>query len=968
MIDIYAGIFSYKGNVEMRFYFIASLQLIILLSTFTATDVHASSAIRGIVLDENGMPLENASISVWLRNKRVAVQRSNSDGYFEIELDIGSDYTLYIFADNSSTPGIDYIPSRYSSISTNIDVLEVTLEQAASLVIEGEIQFVESEKIPLSLLYSVIDPKSNNIICINDLPLSYGYAPESQSTFLGLESSHLIVPTDVPIIIAINSTINTESGHEHRCFKAGEDDNFILERGQLITIDVSHYSIFFNLRLVETLHDEVESRIGDMESLGFYLTTEKRMATSSLTQLSEAKYLYENNRYIESFEMIKRSFIEIRQTLTDVERLYNDAALSVYTLILFMNFVAISIALLLFKKDSTKLMGSFVIYPFLLIILYVNYPGSVIIPLQLFIGSAALALVASFIAVKILPRLMSGKRRDDYIPISNIIVPILSIAKRNIKRRKLKFGLTLSSIVALVTSFVVLTSFSRCYGLVLNRLDYRSSQSNVVMFRDPNYYKAEPTFLTTSDIRSGWLDGISECRVISPKAENLPVVQPVAHLNASPIFGIIGINPVAESAIIDLQGVLIKGKLPSEGGVLVSEALMMKLKLEVGDELVLSDLMNKQTNIRLQGVFDDNAFSELRDIDGVTYLPMKLLDVTPEASPTFLPALCDPSEIIIVNLSTALTMPLVGITRVDIAVGEATDVKVFAERLALERGYKVWFSSADGVYFTKLGGYMEVKALPLIVPWVIVTLNVMMTMLNSIYERKKEISILSSVGLNPNQISTIFIAEASIIGIIAGGTGYLIGLSLYKIIVFFGLAIEVRQKISALWSIATICIALSAVATGTIPVLKNSTDITPSSMRRWRIDESRFDADEPFEITIPVKILPEGIDAFSDFVVHALKAHKDPVRKISSVTVFTDEHEGVKNIGFVYKATTSLDAGTFYTNNILIIEKMHNEDIEVRLQSDGSKKHVYITGNLMRMFAMQWSTTRGKPMRLNSEN
>jgi vacuolar-type H+-ATPase subunit F/Vma7 len=488
------------------------------------------------------------------------------------------------------------------------------------------------------------------------------------------------------------------------------------------------------------------------------------------------------------------------------------------------------------------------------------------------------------------------------------------------------------------------------------------------MFRDPSYYKAEPTFLTSSDIYSEWLDGILECRVISPKAENLPVVQPVAHLNDSPIFGIIGINPVAESAIIDLKGVLIKGELPSEGGILVSEVLMTKLKLKVGDELVLNDLTNKQAKISLRGVFDDIAFSELRDIDGLTYLPMKLLDVTPEASPTFLPTSCNPSEIIIVNLSTALTMPLVGITRVDIAVGEETDVKAFAERLALERGYKVWFSSADGVYFTKLGGYMEVKALPLIVPWGIVTLNVMMTMLNSIYERKKEICILSSVGLNPSQISTIFIAEASIIGIIAGGTGYLIGLSLYRVIAFFGLAIEVRQKVSALWSFATICIAMTAVVTGTIPVLKNSTDVTPSSMRRWRIDESQSDADEPFEITIPVKLLPEEINTFSDFVVRALKAHNDPVRKISSVSVFADENENIKRVGFVYKAKTSLDAGTFFTNNILIIEKMPKEDVKVRLQSDGSKNHVYTTGNLIRMFAMQWSTIRGKPILSGSEN
>ncbi len=960
---VFTGGSSSSSDIDMRTFMMAYLQFVILILAFTASEVHASTFFRGVVQDEEGKPIENANISVWLMNKCVASRRANANGYFEIELEAGASYVLYILADNPSTPGIDYLPLRSELVPSDGDVLKFALKWAGSLVFIGDSQFVESEKIPLSLLYTVLDPKSNEVMCVEGFPLMYGYAPESQSTFLGLEHSHLVVPSGVPFTIEVNSSIATESGRQYRCFKVGESNNFMLETGQLATIDIRRYSTQYNLDLVETLLNVVDSKIEEMETLGFYLATEKGTALTSLRQLSEAGYLYEKERYIESFDAAKRSFIALRQTLIDVAHLYDDAAFSVYMLILFINFVSIAIAFLLLRTDPTKLLGSLAIYLFLLAILYLTYPGSVIIPFPLFVGSAALTLVASLMVVKMLPHFMSGKGGKTQIPVRNIIVPILSMAKRNINRRKLKYALTLISIMALVTSFVLLTSFSKGYGLVVSRLNDKGAQSDVVMIRAPGYNKAEPIFLTSSEIYSGWLEKHSENKVISPKAENSPVTQPVAHLNDLPIFGVLGIDPAAESTIINLKDVLVKGELPSEGGILISEALRMRLKLEVGDELVLSDLTCKQIWIEIQGVFDDRAFSGLRDLDDSTYLPEKLLDVTPEASPTFIPVSCEPFEIIIANLSTALKMPLVGITRVDITVREEADVKAFAERLALERGYDVWFSSADGVYLTRLGGYMEVKALPLIVPWGIVTLNVMMTMLNSIYERKKEIQVLSSVGLNPSQISAIFVAEAFIIGIIAGGLGYLVGLSLYRAIAFLGLAIEVRQKVSAFWSFATICIALTAVITGALPVLMNSTTITPSLMRRWRIEGKRVDVDRPFELPIPVKLLPEETDDFIDFVVRALKAHEDDyVRKITSIRVLGKTNEVTKRIVFVYKATNSLDAGNFYTNNIIIIEKMLSNRIEVKLQSQGVKNNVYTTGNLIRNTAMQWSTVRGEPV------
>jgi predicted lysophospholipase L1 biosynthesis ABC-type transport system permease subunit len=139
-------------------------------------------------------------------------------------------------------------------------------------------------------------------------------------------------------------------------------------------------------------------------------------------------------------------------------------------------------------------------------------------------------------------------------------------------------------------------------------------------------------------------------------------------------------------------------------------------------------------------------------------------------------------------------------------------------------------------------------------------------MLNSMYERRKEIHILSSVGLNPAQIGTIFVAEASIIGLTGGGIGYLMGMVLYKGMSLFGVALEVEQKVSAFWSLASIGIAMTAVVMGAVASLRSSTVITPSLQRRWRISGEKEGTFKPWEIMMPIRLLPEQVPNFKEYV------------------------------------------------------------------------------------------------------
>jgi len=926
---------------------------IILLNVYASTQgASVDNSLMGIVLDEKGSPVGNASVTVWSNRQMVTSGKSGSDGRFDIDVKPDALYTVFVFADDETTPGIDYLPSRIDASPSNGREMVFNLSPAASLMLTGDVQFVESEQLPISFSYVVIDP-SGQTISIGGFQLKYGSSPESQSLLLGLDPTHLIVPANLPFMLMGNFSLFTASALVHRTFVIDTAGHFVLGKGDEVAVDVRRYSLSSNIGIIEDLYGGVESRMSEMESVGFYLEAERAKASNAERLLSESKYLLAQDRLVDSFDAAKRSFIELRQIMTGLTNSYGDAIFSVYIIIFLLGFASVTIAFLMTNGDRSKFIWSSIVSVMAFSSLYVAYPGSTIISPIVFVGSAVAALLLSLTIAILFPKILKGRESEEHISLRRLLVPIFSIAKRNIRRRRIRFVLTLSSITALVMSFVALTSFSEGYGLIVTKVPGSGAPHDGVMVRSSGFTEANPAFLSMTDPGIAWLEKQPECRALSPKAENAPFFQPIANLNQAPIFGVVGINSTIETSVVDLRAVLREGDLPMGDGVMISEELRMKLGVDVGDELHL-DWMP----MRLVGVFDDNAFRVIADLDGRDYVPKKLVNNNPQGeAPVYVLTPCEPSEVVVTDLSTAMRIPLVGISRVDVAVSEGFDADAFASRLALERGYLAWASSPDGISLARLGGYLEGKGIPLVVPWVIVVLNVVVTMLNSMYERRREVHILSSVGLNPAHIAGIFVAESSIIGIVGGGVGYLVGLGIYRGMAIAQLGLEVHQKISALWSLAAIGVSMTAVFMGALLALKSSVVITPSLTRRWRIETDRGDFTEPWEISVPVKLSPSEVDGFIGFMVGALRDLEDnQIRRTSSIKVSRDAGGVATRIEFVYKATQSI-AENFYTKNAVLLER-GAEQISVRLLSYGEQGWAHTTGSLVRQIAIKWSAAR----------
>ena len=296
----------------------------------------------------------------------------------------------------------------------------------------------------------------------------------------------------------------------------------------------------------------------------------------------------------------------------------------------------------------------------------------------------------------------------------------------------------------------------------------------------------------------------------------------------------------------------------------------------------------------------------------------------------------------------------------DIQVKDTQSILPLARHITLERDYWVWASTGGQVYFTGLKSYVEAKGLPVLVPWLIVIFNVVTTMMNAIFERQREIAILSSIGLNPSHITALFVAEATIIGIIGGGIGYLSGLSLYRLMSALSIAIEVRQKVSAAWCLGALGIAATAVVIGAIVAIRSSVIITPSLLRRWKVEEKLSTPEEPwvFTMPIPIEVRQRDINSFISYVRSRLEYEGEVgMRRIERVRQIEEETpEAItKRIKFNYYF-----GGTYgLTINELVATKGKEEEVyTIKLISKGDEDPVYKTASFIRMLLLKWSAIR----------
>jgi hypothetical protein len=309
----------------------------------------------------------------------------------------------------------------------------------------------------------------------------------------------------------------------------------------------------------------------------------------------------------------------------------------------------------------------------------------------------------------------------------------------------------------------------------------------------------------------------------------------------------------------------------------LSSTVASRLRLETGAEVRI-----RGTAFRLAGTFTEEQLKGAENIDGTRLMPPDF-DATfsaagnqSMASSSFNQAIqgLDTSSFIFTSPAmTAITtnhavLELGGMTNVMVLYPKAeVDLGRTAGEIAGFFNGPVFATSGDGAkqyFYTReiTGGGMG----DLIVPLLLGGLIIFSSLLGSIVDRQKEIFTYSALGLSPSDVGTLFFAESSVIAVVGGLGGYLIGQLAAKILNLLGdhgLVHVPDMNFSSLSSLVTILVVMAMVLLSTIyPAMMASRSANPGVNRAWRMpkpDGDRMTFTFPF--TVPEKSFG-GIVAF----------------------------------------------------------------------------------------------------------
>jgi len=958
--------------------------MLILLQPLIMSDCSASpEALRiyGKVIDyKTGAPLSNVTILVWdLNTLEQAVYFTDENGIYSISgpvLKMRHTYQIYAFRGNF-TKRIDYVPSVKKIMLESWKEYEINFELVPGAIIElnGSWYLVQSSSLggERPLFLKVLNEDGSELY--PDLSLIDSYGDSLHTWFLRINKNTVVIPAGTPVIVEARLWIFSREQRRMRQEKVilyNGSFAFDLPQGSKSYIQISDYSLRRGLDVVDAKFAEVSSQINEAQNIGFVVFEERRSMMSSKQRIIEASTLLSHAKdekdylkvwstlraEIENMNLISKT-IENMRLVSKTSAVYLSAVMAAFSIVL---------TFFLFEKEKKKMLSGSIIYFAFLVSLYFLYPGAHIVISEnslLFILSAVVSFSAISGLVFGIPRVWKERVVEGEVSWRSAVSVIFSMGKRQIKRRKIRGFFTILSIIILVLAFTSLTSIGTVFDIISEKLSESSPADGILVKRVMNETSMLFTPLGSEDLTV--LSKIFTIEYVAPRIENLPSSGPVAVLSNPEtkrkvlIYGILGIDPINETKYIPLNEILKEGNFLSEDRedeILVGSELASILNIKVNEKvnLGIQGISGISRNLTVKGIFDDEKYMSLVDLDGKPYGPARIL---PDGS---LRA-CNGTEFIIMNWKAAANLQKIADvlspqgapqfavpSEIVFRIKGPADMSSIIRTLILVFNYDVFVSSNRVITYHHVGSYIQVKGTAeLMIPLVMVGLNVGMVMLNSVYERRKEIRTLLMLGLNPTHIGMIFVAEAVVLGMVGGSLGYLFGLGFYRIMVLLNQDLMVREKLEWWWSAIGFALAIAASVLSAIrPAFLAVSTYTPSKIRRHKLSEEKarerreeiFKVYQAKEISMPVKVNQNEVEFFVSFVLSRLDELKTGYLERAENAEVTPEIENVKgelirSINFCYYFQISgKERGT---KNSLVLTKSPQDDYyRVKLVSEPS--------------------------------
>ncbi|MEM0264380.1 MAG: FtsX-like permease family protein [Candidatus Methanomethylicia archaeon] len=933
-------------NIEIKVMLIAILiSSIICASTIQKTYAETNYNVTIKVVDAYGKPIENSNIYIYRYVTPYTISFYTKTkleyGLKTLKLPQGT-YIIYARADLIETPTIDYTIG-YVNVNVEGDLnITITLIKAAEVKVIGESLDARSESKGKIMGYTIY---STQKLEVNGTKILQSFGEREKNIALDIESDKIIVPANFEVTVEVE-VLYTAGRYVYTKYYNLTKNPIKLLEGEIVIFEIQEITLKDSILDAKQEYNKTISNIEKAEKDGFYLAIYKSKISNIINLIENGEVALRIKRYDECYSNIREAILALNEINNKVTQLYSEATSSTTIIIILLTLTSTIIGLTIFDRERYSLIASAVSFIILVYVFKTLYPGINAIDQNLMYIYAA----TSYIIITILTITINHMGEKGEASLRSLITSISSISKRNLKRRKLRSILTIMSITIIIGGFVALTSASVEEGLRINVFNRVNEPEGIIVYRSVG----EERYSKFTAISTTIIDAYSieeKSREYSFKLESQAKFAPL-EIAINPyvqdklnIYGAIAFtNP--SDPMIQRINMKIKGRLPNKSGeIAVTNEAAKKLNINIGDKIIL---LNSGKRMEVTGILSDD-FISIVDYDDRSLTPGKLIMVMGGEEVRIELMDCESIETVIVSPEDSRIFSLLP-ARLYIRIINEEDAFSLSKRIALSGIYMVKTITQNKIYLLNYQSYMDIKGLEAMLTLAICISNIGIVMLASVHERKNEVTILSAIGLNPSHITAIFAFEAIIIGLIAGGIGYIIGLTFYKIAYNLNLTIEVYPKVSYSWAISTLIISAITAASGSIPALRSSIIVTPSKLMRWKADKKPQDLDKPWEFIIPIRFGIEEIGELLTYLMESLNNTMgvERMRRIDDRTIRFSYRIGQGTIG----SSGSINKIQIY------MEEEPKIKLEVIPYGEDVEKHAYEVAKLVRSIVIKWRSEK----------
>ncbi len=667
-------------------------------------------------------------------------------------------------------------------------------------------------------------------------------------------------------------------------------------------------------------------RIANLETHGIFNEKIRTLQRKGMGALAAAEKALDGQQYDRFFESSKRAWALASRVYDDVEKTQKDVLFGVlFYIALFVPFAFCAERLLFCFSNIYKRIIAFIgIMVLLIAVIYQVHPAfqlaysPMVVILAFFIMGLSM-MVTLIIFFRFEAEMASLQRRAHHTRAEEIsrwkaFLASFFLGVSNLRRRRLRTGLTCATLIILTFTIMSFTSVKSMRRHA--RIRYHSTASyQGVLLKHAGWQSLPPESLGV------FYNAFEQKGLVAPRvwleAEDktqttrIPVRFNDRILEAQ---GLVGLS-AEEVSVTGLDQILISGRWfddTDRRSILLPKTLALNLGIRPTE---LHDTVVKIWGIPFQvvGIFSGQKLQEQTDLDGEPLTPvtfpseisMAMTEVEVEALESGEDIEAFQSRYHHVSPELTLIIP----HRTLLAAGgqlkgvavrpvEETRTQDIAEDLVDRFGLSLFSGESDGTYLYNASDTMSYSGVPnIVIPLIISVFIVLNTMIGSVYERKREIGIYTSVGLAPSHVSFLFVAESLAFAVLSVVLGYLVAQTTASFFAGTSLWSGITVNYSSLAGVAAMVLVILVVLVSVIYPSKVAAEIAiPDVNRSWRLPEAK---DNTIDVTLPFLMKYHENRGIGGYIYDYFQAHQDVSHGIFSTGEIT--------FGFVCPHTLPLE-------------------------------------------------------------